>query len=73
MSPDEVFEEFISEKEFCSICGNWGYIDSRHIKTPAGLCVGKLNYCICLNGREMKKVGWDIEREIKERFYDKNA
>lgn len=57
------WEEFIY-KNMCSLCGNWGWIDSRHIKTPAGLECGQINYCICPNGREMKKRKWDIKKEI---------
>ncbi len=35
----------------CTLCGNTGVIDTRGTTTPAGLEVGRLNYCICPNGR----------------------
>jgi hypothetical protein len=53
-------------KNMCSLCANWGYIDTRGLKTPAGFECGKLNYCICHNGRQMKKLKWDIEKEINK-------
>ena len=38
----------------CSLCGNSGKIDTTNIAyTAAGLHVGKLNYCICPNGRAL--------------------
>lgn len=39
----------------CTICGDWGIIDSRPITTPAGASVGKLLYCICPNGMALRK------------------
>lgn len=59
------WHEFIYHN-LCSLCGNCGFIDSRKVKSPAGYSCGKLNYCICPNGRKMKELNWDIEREIKE-------
>jgi len=45
----------------CSLCGNWGYLDTRGIKSPAGIICGKLNYCICPNGRSMKEKQWNLK------------
>lgn len=50
----EHWEEFIV-KGMCSLCGNKGIIDSRGIRTPAGFECGGLHYCICPNGRALKK------------------
>jgi hypothetical protein len=39
----------------CSLCGNTGTIDTRETAiTPAGLRVGRLNFCICPNGQAMR-------------------
>ncbi len=40
---------------YCTLCGNTGFIDTRGVKTPAGLEVGRINYCICPNGQIMRK------------------
>lgn len=44
----------------CTLCGNSGIIDSRGARTAAGLEVGRLNYCICPNGQQMRKQGWPL-------------
>ncbi len=41
--------------EHCTLCGNHGVIDTTGVKTPAGLEVGRVNYCICPNGQYMRK------------------
>ncbi len=41
-------------EDHCTLCGNKGIIDTRGTKTPAGLYVGKLNWCICPNGQIMR-------------------
>ena len=45
----------------CTICGNHGIIDSRGIRTSAGLHVGRLNYCICPNGMALRDKKGDME------------
>lgn len=35
----------------CTLCGNWGWIDSVDVRTPAGVSVGRVNWCICPNGQ----------------------
>jgi hypothetical protein len=41
----------------CGLCGNHGIIDTTNTAiTPAGLRCGVRRYCICPNGRKMKKV-----------------
>lgn len=37
----------------CTLCGNTGIVDTRGARTPAGLLVGRLNWCVCPNGRAM--------------------
>jgi len=42
---------------YCSLCGNSGIIDTRgRATTPTGEDIGKLNCCMCPNGRAQKKV-----------------
>jgi hypothetical protein len=50
--------------EHCTLCGNHGVIDSRSVRTPAGLLVGRLNYCICPNGLAMRREQMDIEAYV---------
>ena len=40
--------------DHCTLCGNIGWIDSRGVKTPAGLEVGRVNWCVCPNGRALR-------------------
>ncbi len=47
--------------EHCTLCGNRGIIDTRGTSTPAGLVVGRINYCICPNGQIMRAKGVDHE------------
>jgi hypothetical protein len=37
--------------DHCTLCGNSGFIDTTGICTPAGLHVGRVNFCICPNGQ----------------------
>ena len=39
----------------CSLCGNRGVIDTRGATTPAGVEVGRRNWCICPNGQAIRK------------------
>lgn len=42
----------------CGICGNWGIIDTRgKVFTPAGVECGMRAFCICPNGRALKRQG----------------
>jgi hypothetical protein len=51
-------EEFRSpDGKHCGLCGNNGFIDTRGLKTPAGYDAGGVYWCICPNGRAMKKAG----------------
>ena len=45
----------------CCLCGNYGIIDTRNkIYTPAGFECGDKVYCICPNGRALKKYNGPI-------------
>jgi hypothetical protein len=40
----------------CSLCGNSGVIDTRETaNSGANVKAGRLNYCLCLNGRAMRE------------------
>ena len=39
----------------CSLCCNTGIIDSTSAVSPIGIQAGKLNFCICPNGRAMRR------------------
>lgn len=41
--------------EHCTLCANHGVIDSRGIQTPAGVPVGRRNYCVCPNGQALRR------------------
>ena len=49
----------------CSLCGNAGIIDSRGVKTAAGVEVGRLNYCICPNGQSLRRQGAPMEEWLR--------
>ncbi len=46
----------------CTLCGNWGFIDSTGAKTAAGVLTGRINYCICPNGQALRKGKASLER-----------
>ncbi len=43
----------------CTLCGQRGIIDTRGVKTPAGVEVGRLNWCLCPNGQAMREQSGD--------------
>jgi hypothetical protein len=47
--------EFRTAGGHCGLCGNWGYIDRRGLKTPGGEDVGEVHHCICPAGRQQKR------------------
>lgn len=52
---DFFFAEFI-RKNMCMLCGQTGIIDTRgRMFTPAGVECGGIAFCICPNGRAIKK------------------
>lgn len=44
----------------CTLCGNKGFIDTRGVRTAAGVSCGRINYCICPNGQILRKHGAPI-------------
>lgn len=51
-----------SATRHCCLCGNYGIIDTRgKIFTPAGVECGDRVFCICPNGRILKKNYKDIK------------
>ena len=51
-----LWAEEYAHKGHCCLCGNHGTIDNRgKIFTPAGFECGKIVFCICPNGRNLKK------------------
>lgn len=48
----------------CGLCGNWGFIDTGGTRTPAGVEVGALHYCICPNGQALRAGRCHLEIEL---------
>jgi hypothetical protein len=46
--------EFFADQH-CTLCGNSGVIDTRGVRTAAGVDVGRRNWCICPNGQVLRK------------------
>lgn len=40
--------------QHCTLCGNSGVINTRGVHTAAGVHVGRLNWCICPNGMQLR-------------------
>ena len=51
----DYWSEYYSAEGLCSICGNTGVLDTRGTKTPAGVEVGRVNFCICPNGQALRE------------------
>lgn len=54
MSRNQLVEDYwirYYAKDHCTLCGNRGVIDTRGVRTNAGLPTGRLNWCICPNGQ----------------------
>jgi len=50
------FAEFVSPNHHCGLCGNSGVIDTRgKVFTAAGVECGVKAYCICPNGRSLRR------------------
>lgn len=46
---------YYTNKHLCSLCGQSGVIDTRGLKTPADVEVGRRNWCICPNGQSLRR------------------
>ena len=54
--------------EHCTLCGNSGVIDTRKTAiTATGMHVGRLNWCICPNGRVLASVPFLEKEEVLKR------
>lgn len=52
--------------DHCTLCGNHGWIDTRGTRTPAGKDVGRVNYCICPNGQQLRAIGAKLPSNTEE-------
>jgi|GEM_PF-2513620 len=41
-------------EDHCTVCGNIGVLDTRGVRTTAGILVGRVNYCFCPNGQSIR-------------------
>ena len=59
-------DEYVDDRTgLCSLCGNRGRIDTRErAVSHAGVHAGRVNFCICPNGRAMKKAAKVVPREV---------
>lgn len=48
------FNWYVSPRGLCSLCGNSGKIDTRGVRSAAGVECGGINFCICPNGQIMR-------------------
>lgn len=54
--PGERDYDRLKYNAFCGLCGNHGVVDTRgKVRTPAGYSCGVRRYCICPNGRALKR------------------
>lgn len=57
---DYWYKHYMS-KGHCSLCGNSGHLDTRGVKTPTGMRVGQLHFCICPNGQALRETRRDTD------------
>lgn len=55
-----------TNKGLCSLCGNSGVIDTRGVRSAAGVECGRLNFCICPNGQVMREQAPDFSQTALE-------
>lgn len=53
--------EFV-ENHLCALCANTGIVNTLGIRSHAGTPSGIRTYCICPNGRAMKRGDADLEQ-----------
>lgn len=58
--------EFLNPQyKMCGLCGNTGIIDTRDSATsPVGIKTGGLHYCVCPNGRALRKLKVKLEEHL---------
>ncbi len=47
--------------DVCTLCGNTGRLDTRSARSPLGVPVGRVHYCLCPNGQAMRAVGTPLD------------
>jgi hypothetical protein len=52
----DYWHQHYTRKGVCCLCGNSGVLDTRGVRTPAGIECGALAFCICPNGQTMRAV-----------------
>jgi hypothetical protein len=58
MSKEKLFKFWLKNYAYmglCSLCGQSGIIDTTGKETNGGVFVGRKNYCLCPNGRRLRK------------------
>jgi hypothetical protein len=64
----DYWHEHYVNRGMCSLCGNSGVIDTRGARTPMGLEVGRVNFCICPNGQLMREHGEHVRGALSTRI-----
>jgi len=50
-------DHYVTHNGLCAPCGNTGVIDTRSVRSPAGVFPGSQQaFCICPNGRAERKI-----------------
>ncbi|MCC2656888.1 MAG: hypothetical protein K0Q76_1996 [Panacagrimonas sp.] len=63
MAPDEAITEYWRQHYCagdCTICGGRGWFDTTGTCSRAGRPVGRLHYCICPNGQQLRASNFPI-------------
>lgn len=53
----DYWHEHHTRNGLCSLCGNCGVLDTRGVRSPAGVECGALQFCICPNGQRLRELG----------------
>lgn len=55
MTFQEWSDRYLSPEMLCSLCGNCGVVDTRGVRSPAGVPCGRRNWCVCPNGEALRE------------------
>ncbi len=61
------YENYVHDGH-CSLCGQVGLIDTRSAVTPAGFFCGRVNFCICPNGQQLREKAEDGPTRVLELY-----
>ena len=63
-----IWTEFLNPQyKVCGLCGNTGIINTSNSATSmAGIRTGGLHYCVCPNGRTLKKLKVKLEEHLAQ-------